>query len=699
MSKQKLQSAEIIRPASPHRRNASDSAAETTLQETTLNATFPRRTPSPAPALTDGLEQQTHTWESLGGGSSKRRLSVSSKSFSSVLSPSRHSVRPLGAVRNSSRSRSRSPTSIRGVTGHEERSRFFAAVAHVEMESDFEPMGRQFHYPVPAPSLRSLRLTEDDDVPRLSIHRFNTLPVLAPFKEEGGSFLENFYGNFVGEDGLVDQSQTPKSETIDSEKSWLSSVTVPAVVDTLPALTSPKSLPHLSSYETLEHVQKSDHASSNTANTTVPTAKLAKHQPLNLPAEDTKIAVVMVGLPATGKSFISRKLTRYMAWQGWSSRVFNVGSYRRTLFGSHLQADFFNFDNQEAFRARQEAARLCMEDMINAFQCGLCLGIFDATNSTKERRAWVAARLREAGISVMFVESICHSEEVILKNVTEVKLSGPDYQGVDEVAATNDFLNRIKHYEKSYETMDVSEGLSFVKIIDLGEQVQLNRVRGFLPTKIASFVSNLNVTPRTIYFTRHGESEANLEGKIGGNTHLSQHGCQYAKKLPEVLAQILPLEEKVVVWTSTLIRTIETARFLPYTKIAWKCLSELDCGDCDGLTYKEIEERFPQEYSDRDADKFYFRYRNGESYSDLCRRLEPVLMELERHESESLLVVCHQAVLRCLYAYLTGTPPEELPYVNVPLHTIIALSPRAHCVHEERWTIDVYVYKFDMEVC
>ena len=31
-------------------------------------------------------------------------------------------------------------------------------------------------------------------------------------------------------------------------------------------------------------------------------------------------------------------------------------------------------------------------------------------------------------------------------------------------------------------------------------------------------------------------------------------------------------------------------------------------------------------------------------------RLEPVILELERQQN--ILVVCHQAVLRCLYAYL-----------------------------------------------
>ena len=38
-----------------------------------------------------------------------------------------------------------------------------------------------------------------------------------------------------------------------------------------------------------------------------------------------------------------------------------------------------------------------------------------------------------------------------------------------------------------------------------------------------------------------------------------------------------------------------------------------------------------------------------QSYEDLVARLEPVIMELERQEN--VLVVGHQAVLRCLLAY------------------------------------------------
>lgn len=39
----------------------------------------------------------------------------------------------------------------------------------------------------------------------------------------------------------------------------------------------------------------------------------------------------------------------------------------------------------------------------------------------------------------------------------------------------------------------------------------------------------------------------------------------------------------------------------------------------------------------------------SQSYEDLVQRLEPVIMELERQEN--ILVICHQAVMRCLLAY------------------------------------------------
>ena len=46
---------------------------------------------------------------------------------------------------------------------------------------------------------------------------------------------------------------------------------------------------------------------------------------------------------------------------------------------------------------------------------------------------------------------------------------------------------------------------------------------------------NIHITPRTIYLTRHGESQHNVVGKIGGNSDLSPTGQTYAGLLSEYI--------------------------------------------------------------------------------------------------------------------------------------------------------------------
>lgn len=77
------------------------------------------------------------------------------------------------------------------------------------------------------------------------------------------------------------------------------------------------------------------------------------------------------------------------------------------------------------------------------------------------------------------------------------------------------------------------------------------------------------------------------------------------------------------------------------------------------MTYEEIEAKYPEEFSNRDKDKFHYRYPRGESYEDLVARLEPVIMELERQKN--VLVVGHQAVLRCLLAYFLDRSAGKCP--------------------------------------
>lgn len=44
------------------------------------------------------------------------------------------------------------------------------------------------------------------------------------------------------------------------------------------------------------------------------------------------VVIVMVGLPARGKSFVARKIMRYLRWIGVESELFNIGSCTSCLF-------------------------------------------------------------------------------------------------------------------------------------------------------------------------------------------------------------------------------------------------------------------------------------------------------------------------------------------------------------------------------
>ena len=109
-------------------------------------------------------------------------------------------------------------------------------------------------------------------------------------------------------------------------------------------------------------------------------------------------------------------------------------------------------------------------------------------------------------------------------------------------------------------------------------------------------------------------------------------------------------------------------------------------GVCDGMTYEEVKEKMPEEFHARSKDKLRYRYPRGESYEDLIRRIEPAIIELER-QRKAVLIIAHRAVLRCLYAYFTNLPREEVPHISVPLHTVIKLTPHAYGTNESRFQL------------
>uniref|UniRef100_A0A1B0A2U0 6-phosphofructo-2-kinase domain-containing protein n=1 Tax=Glossina pallidipes TaxID=7398 RepID=A0A1B0A2U0_GLOPL len=392
----------------------------------------------------------------------------------------------------------------------------------------------------------------------------------------------------------------------------------------------------------------------------------------------TPHVIAMVGLPARGKTFISKKLARYLNWIGIATRVFNLGEYRRLATTAYKSHEFFRADNEEAMAIRTRCANQALQDSCEWLLSGQgSVAVFDATNSTYDRRQLIYdIVVKERGFRLFFVESICDDPQIIEQNIKEVKVSSPDYVNMNTELVVRDFLQRIEHYEERYQPIDEMKEshLSFMKIYNAGKKVVVYNSEGHVESRIVYYLMNIHITPRTIYLTRHGESEHNLKGLIGGDSDLSQRGHQYAKALVAYIEQ--QQIDNLRVWTSWMKRAIQTVADVKAPQERWKALNEIDAGHCEEMTYEQIKERFPEEFKARDQNKFAYRYPRGESYEDLVARLEPVIMELERQGN--VLVVSHQAVLRCLFAYFLDKSADELPYLYVPLHTVIKLTPVAY---------------------
>ncbi|KAI0472317.1 6-phosphofructo-2-kinase [Xylaria cf. heliscus] len=297
-----------------------------------------------------------------------------------------------------------------------------------------------------------------------------------------------------------------------------------------------------------------------------------------------KLVIVMVGLPARGKSYITKKLRRYLAWQQHNTKIFNVGNRRRikvnvlsptkpsaentidaprkaaTILLNGAQpvldsptahdppsseenssstdhsAKFFDPKNSEAFKLREAMAIDTLDELLDyLLNGGGSIGILDATNSTIERRQHVFDHIkaREPKLGILFIESVCKNPELLEANM-RLKLSGPDYKDKDPVKSLADFRERVKAYESAYVPLgdyEEDHGMQYIKMIDVGKKLTHFGLEGFLSTGIATYLSSFNLSPRQIWITRHGQSIDNHFGKIGGNSELTERGHIYSNVL------------------------------------------------------------------------------------------------------------------------------------------------------------------------
>jgi broad specificity phosphatase PhoE len=428
-----------------------------------------------------------------------------------------------------------------------------------------------------------------------------------------------------------------------------------------------------------------------------------------------KLVIVLVGKPGNGKTFVAQKLARYLNWNGVLTKVFSIGEHRRAKLGFR-DASFYDPSDAAAVESRQTMALETLDELL-AFLIATCsnnnnnssssssnsnnntqerqatgmAAILDGNNVSEARRSAILTRLKNGGVTpseVLFLEITKPPGAPVVPDVRETEL---DYSAVlapDE--ARKDLSRRMSFYAAAYEALPMErapplatrERPMMVRVCPEEHLLSMRDVRSYVAQRIVSLLMNVGTRKKKMWFSRHGESMYNLTGQLGGNSDLSDKGHQYAKALAQWFQENVDQQtrERMIVVTSTLQRTISTSRHFTCEKLALPALDEIDAGICDGMTYDGIAREYPAEAAARAADKFHYRYPRGESYVDVVQRLEPVLLELERVE-RPVLVISHQAIMRVLVSYFRDVPPEKIPHMDMPLHTLVEITPSVGSLH------------------
>ena len=139
------------------------------------------------------------------------------------------------------------------------------------------------------------------------------------------------------------------------------------------------------------------------------------------------------------------------------------------------------------------------------------IGIYDATNSTRERRMWIlkecTCKTTRAGkpTVVVYVESICDDKDLLYENYMTKVTNSPDYAGMDTKTAMADIIKRAALYEEAYETID-DDSLSYIKLYNLSSKMLVNHIGGRIAKSIVPALMAWNIGTRPVFICRAGET-------------------------------------------------------------------------------------------------------------------------------------------------------------------------------------------------
>lgn len=162
-----------------------------------------------------------------------------------------------------------------------------------------------------------------------------------------------------------------------------------------------------------------------------------------------------------------------------------------------------------------------------------------------------------------------------------------------------------------------------------------------------------------IYLVRHGETELNQKKCYYGHTdvELSENGVRQAKELGTFFRE----HSFDMVVSSPLIRAVRTAEYISEGRgqqiVVDERLTEQNFGIFEGFTYEQLLERYPAELESWNQDFSGYRIPEGESFSDVRKRIDNFTEELSGREG-TMLLVAHKGTLGHFLASSLGLPLE-----------------------------------------
>lgn len=160
-----------------------------------------------------------------------------------------------------------------------------------------------------------------------------------------------------------------------------------------------------------------------------------------------------------------------------------------------------------------------------------------------------------------------------------------------------------------------------------------------------------------LFLIRHGETVWNKEEVFRGRADvpLNGHGREQAERAGQALAGL----ELAAVYSSPLSRAVETARAVaaPHglqVEIL-EGLNDLDYGNWEGLSLKEVEERYPADYRTWAEAPHTVTFEGGESLEMARHRAVAAVEQIKaRHTGCSVAVVTHRVICKLLLLHFMG---------------------------------------------